>query len=489
MPPESDLLETSATELAGRLRRRELGCRELMQATLQRIEALNPRFNALVSLRDPDALLGEADERDAQIGRGERMGWMHGFPLAVKDLSPAAGLPFTMGSPLFARNVARDDALFVQRMRRAGAIVIGKSNTPEFGLGSQTYNPVFGTTLNAYDPTLAAGGSSGGAAVALALRMLPVADGSDMGGSLRNPAAYNNIYGLRPSFGRVPSVPADDVFFQQLGTEGPMGRSPQDVACLLAVQSGFDPRAPLSRHDSLPDADSCVLDGRVQGVRIGWLGSLWDDLPIEDGIETLCLQALGGLNEPDFIVGEARLPFPRARNWNAWTVLRQFIVGGKLAADYAAPARRAQLKPEAQWEIEAYLRLTAAQIRSAAVDRSALHQAFTGLFDTWDVLALPTAQVFPFDARVHWPTEIAGVPMDTYHRWMEIVTPMTLAGLPTMSVPVGFDARGRAMGMQWVGRPGADLRLLCAAQAYHERTGWPQKAPPGRVRQASVATR
>lgn len=222
-----DPLECSATELSRRIRQRSISCRELMQHTLERVHSLNPRFNALVSLQDGDDLLRQADERDAQLRGGERCGWMHGFPLAVKDLSAVRGIPTTRGSPLFKNNVPDFDALFVQRMKQAGAIVIGKTNTPEFGLGSHTYNTVFGTTFNAYDETRTAGGSSGGAAVALALRMLPVADGSDMGGSLRNPAAFNNVYGLRPSFGRVPSVPALDNFFQQLGTEGPMARSPE----------------------------------------------------------------------------------------------------------------------------------------------------------------------------------------------------------------------------------------------------------------------
>ena len=293
---------------------------------------------------------------------------------------------------------------------------------------------------------------------------------------------FRSVYGLRPSFGRVPSVPSDDVFFQQLGCEGPMGRSPLDVACLLAVQAGFDARSPLSRIDGLPDPDGLALDMQVRGLRVGWLGSIWRELPLEEGITALCRSALAVFGEMDGIVGEARLDFARERNWNAWVVLRQFIVGGKLAGEYAQPSRRAQLKPEAQWEIEGYLRTTAADLRSAAVDRSALYQAFNALFDEWDLLALPTAQVFPFDAGTHWPTRVAGVSMDTYHRWMEIVTPMTLAGVPTISVPVGFDARGRPMGMQLVARPGADMQLLGVAQAYHERTGWPQKVPPLSVR-------
>src|SRR5450830_1138543 len=233
--PSADLLELSATELSRRIAARSVSCHELMQASLARIEALNPRFNAIVSLREPQQLLAEARERDAELARGERRGWMHGFPLAVKDLSHATGLPTSMGSPLSPRSPARADSLHVARVREAGAIVIGKTNTPEFGLGSHTYNTVFGITRNAYAPERCAGGSSGDAAVALALGMLPVADGSDMMGSLRNPAAFNNVIGFRPSQGRVPFDDSADLFFDQLGYEGPMARSVRDAALLLSV--------------------------------------------------------------------------------------------------------------------------------------------------------------------------------------------------------------------------------------------------------------
>ena len=219
----ADMLSLSAGDLSRRIAERAVSCRDLMKASLQRIDELNPRFNALVSLRPADELMAQADARDRQLAQGQRLGWMHGFPVAVKDLADAQGLVTTMGSPATSRQPAARDALFVERMKRAGAIVIGKSNTPEFGLGSHTYNNVFGTTVNAYDETRTAGGSSGGAAVSLALRMVPVADGSDMGGSLRNPAAWNNVVGFRPSRGRVPAVPAEDVFYQQLATEGPDG--------------------------------------------------------------------------------------------------------------------------------------------------------------------------------------------------------------------------------------------------------------------------
>ena len=476
------LPDLDAGTLSRRIAAREISCRELMQASLERIAALNPRHNAIVSLRDPQQLLAQADACDAALARGERAGWMHGLPVAVKDLSDAAGLPTTMGSPAIGRRMATGDALFVERMKRAGAIVIGKTNTPEFGLGSHTFNPVFGTTRNAWDPAKSAGGSSGGAAVAIALGMLPVADGSDMGGSLRNPAAFNNILGFRPSRGRVPAVPADDVFFQQLSTEGPMGRTSDDVARLLATMAGWDDRAPLALTGTLPDPDGADPIGVAPGKRIGWLGSVWSDLPLEPGIHELCEAALRRLQAAGFEVEPCTLDVARDTNWSAWLRLRQMLVGGKLGALYAQPKLRELLKPEARWEVEQSFGLTAAQLYQATVARSAVYQAFRRLFERFDYVVAPSAQVFPFDAGLHWPPSIAGVAMDTYHRWMEIVTPFTLAGLPVASVPVGFGAAGLPMGMQVAGPVHADLRVLALARAFEGIAPWTQQRPPALAR-------
>jgi amidase len=373
--------------------------------------------------------------------------------------------------------IAKTDALFVQRMKAAGAIVIGKTNTPEFGLGSHTFNSVFGTTRNAWDPARTAGGSSGGAAVAVALGLLPVADGSDVGGSLRNPAAFNNVVGFRPSRGRVPAVPAEDVFFQQLSTEGPIGRTADDVARLLATMAGWDDRAPLSLAEPLPDPQSADPIGCEPGTRIGWLGSIWPDLPLEPGIRELCEAALRKLQEAGFAVEPCTLDVPRERSWTAFLHLRQLLTGGKLGVLYAQPALRAQMKPEAQWEVEQSFQLNAAQLYQASVARTAVYQAFRRLFERYDYVVAPTAQVFPFDAGIHWPREIAGVQMDTYHRWMEIVTPFTLAGLPVASVPVGFGTGGLPMGMQIAGPARADLRVLALARAW-ERVAGPFASPP-----------
>src|SRR5918995_6372496 len=263
-----------ATALAERIARRELSCVELMRATLERIERVNPGLNAIVSVRDGEELLAEAAERDAELARGERRGWMHGLPHAVKDLEETAGIVTTSGSQLFADFVPEADSELVRRVRAAGAIVIGKTNVPEFGYGSQTYNDVFGPTRNPYDPTKTAGGSSGGAAAALAAGLVPVADGSDYMGSLRNPAAFCNVYGFRPSLGRVGSPPAETAFEAPIGTAGPLARSPRDLAALLATLAGPHPELPFSIEED-PAALAAPLEpADPAGLRIGWLGDL-----------------------------------------------------------------------------------------------------------------------------------------------------------------------------------------------------------------------
>ena len=472
-----------AVGLSQAIHAKRVSCREVMAAYLDHIERVNPAANAVVSLRPREDLMAEARERDERFARGETAGWMHGFPHAVKDLALTAGVRTTFGSPLFEGYVPRADAIIVERMRAAGAIVIGKTNTPEWGLGSQTYNPVFGTTTNAYDPARTAGGSSGGAAAALALRMVPVADGSDYAGSLRNPPGWNNVVGLRPSQGRVPYGPTPEVFVQQIGYEGPMGRSVADTAMLLAVMAGPDARTPLSLGDD-PRAFAQPLEGNVRGQRIGWLGGLVEQLPLEPGVLDLCRNALGAFETIGCRVEEAKLDFPRERIWDSFVKLRSWVVSGGLRPLYADPAKRARLKPEAIWEVETGMRLSGDEVFAASVARSELYQAVRGLFERFDVLVLPTAQVFPFDAKVHWPGEVNGVRMDSYHRWMEVVAMPTLCGSPTIAVPAGFDPRGQPMGLQIIGRWRDDLGVLQVAHAYEGATDWTRKVLPPPLRQS-----
>jgi len=471
---DNEILELNALELSSAIHQRRVSCRRVMNAYLEQIERVNKQVNAIISLRPTPELLAQAHHCDRQLADGAPTGWMHGFPQAVKDLAATAGIATTMGSPLLRSFVPTADGLVAKRLKQAGAILIGKTNVPEFGAGSQTYNTVFGTTTNAYIPTLTAGGSSGGSAVALATRMQVVADGSDMMGSLRNPAAFNNVFGLRPSFGLVP-FDSPELYMQQLATEGPMGRNIPDLLALLQTLAGPDRNVPLSRD--LPSLQSCLeLDCRT--VRIGWLGSYDGYLAMDHAILELCSGALTALEGLGCKVQAASPDFPMEELWRSWLVLRQWLTAGARRADYQDPARRAQLKPELIWEIEQASQRCALDVYQASEIRSAWFRAMLRLFERYDYLALPAAQVFPFDAAIPWPQAIGERRMDTYHRWMEVVVGPTMAGLPAISVPVGFCEAGRPMGMQLIGPPGADAQLLKLAHAYDGATQWVQRYPP-----------
>jgi amidase len=466
-----EITDLPADALSVAIRAREVSCREVMQATLARIEVVNPVHNAIVSLRDADLLLREADERDAQLARDATpngpIRWMHGMPQAIKDAAHTAGIRTTFGSPLLREFVPSHDGLMVQRMKAAGCIIIGKTNTPEFGLGSHTFNEVFGVTRNAYDPSKSAGGSSGGAAVALATRMLAVADGSDFMGSLRNPAGWNNIFALRPSPGRVPLWPAQEVWVAQLSTEGPMGRTVQDVASLLEVQAGYDPRVPLS----LPGGERyahALDDCDCSRVRVGWLADLSGYLPIEPGILESCEQGLQRLNGLECAIEPVQPGFSPEEVWQAWLIWRRLLVAARIAPFLATPQNRALIKPEALWEYDQAANLSGTEFMGASVRRSVVYQQMLALFERCDVLALPSAQVWPFDAAQRWPTHINDREMDTYHRWMEVTIYATFAGLPCIVVPVGFSPTGLPMGMQLIGRPRDDRTLLQLAYAYEK---------------------
>lgn len=470
LPDASDICRLSAVEIVDGIKRSRFSVREVVAAFLDRIEAVNPHVNAIVSLRERAAIMGNADAADAELAKGAATGPLFGLPVAIKDLALTRGLRTTFGSPIFADFVPGEDGFFVERMRQAGAIVIGKTNVPEFGLGSNTYNNVFGKTLNAFDPALTAGGSSGGAAVALALNMVPLADGSDFGGSLRNPAAYNNVYGFRPSQGLVPAGPTNEVFLSQIGVEGPMGCCVRDMALLLDVQAGYHPRVPLSH-----DGEGSYLEGLLQKPfegRIGWMADFGGHLPIEPGILDLCEAGLRRLEAVGFRADPLVPAFEFEALWTAFKRLRQATSGCNLKLHLDDPRRRALLKPEAVWEAEGAARLSAPDVYAASITRSAWHGCVLKLFERYDLLALPTAQVFPFAVDLHWPNEVAGRQMDSYHRWMEVSAPASLAGCPTVNVPVGFDDLGRPMGMQLIGPPRRDLDVLRAAAAYEATLPW-----------------
>lgn len=480
-PAQGEITGWSAIRLSQAIQSRQVSCTEVMSAYLGQIERMNPKVNAIVSLQPREGLMAQAAQRDEQLAaarrEGRAVGWMHGFPQAPKDLANTVGIPSTQGSPILKNYMPKADSIVVERARKAGAVLIGKTNTPEFGLGSHTYNAVFGTTGNAFDPGRSAGGSSGGAAVSLALNMLPVADGSDMMGSLRNPAGWNNVFGFRPSSGRVPYGPTSEVFMQQLGYEGPMGRSVADLAMLLSVQAGFDARTPLS-IDQDPAQFTRPLQRDFKGVRVGWMGDFNGYLPMEPGVMQTCTQALKHFETIGCTVEAVQPEFDMKKLWSTWLVLRGFFVAGIAGGMYADPQLRAQMKPEAVWEVEQGLKLGAGDVYRASMDRSAWYQALARLYTRYDYLVLPSAQMFPFDARLTWPRSIDGKPMDTYHRWMEVVVGGTLAGVPVLGVPAGFGPGGLPIGLQVMGPAQADLSVLQVGHAYEQASGYTRRRSP-----------
>lgn len=482
---DAALTELDASALSSIIHRREVSCQEVMAAYIERWERLNPRLNALVNLQPRELLMAQAQRCDDELARGHSRGWLHGIPQAIKDTSAAQGLPTTYGCRLLASAVAPHDSLMSARMKAAGAIVVGKTNVPEFGLGSHTFNELFGITRNAWDPAVSAGGSSGGACAAIASRMLPVADGSDFMGSLRNPAAWHNVFGLRPSQGLVPLGPGPEVWISQLGTEGPVARSARDLTRLLATQSGHDPRLPLSWSEPRlatlseqlpPDAQA------LRGLRIGWWGDLDGHLPTEAGVLDACVSALNRLQEAGAHVEPLRHGFDPEALWRTWLVWRQALTAPRVSAVLALPGAREQLKPEALWEHAQGQALRFVDFDRACQARTAFVHHLLAQFEQVDLIALPAAQCWPFPVEQRWPRQLGGRSMDTYHRWMECTLYATLAGAPAVSVPAGFDPSGRwPMGLQLIAHPRHDARLLMWVAAYEHLIGdWLSRRPtPG----------
>ena len=464
----TELHRLSATGLRSMLRDRKISAEELMRATLDRIAKVNPGVNAIVGLDDPDRLIAQARAADGAADQGP----LHGLPIAVKDLVNVKGLRSTFGSPALADFVPGADDLIAARMRAAGAILIGKTNTPEWGLGSHTFNPVYGATRNPYDPSRSAGGSSGGAAVALATGMIPLADGSDMMGSLRNPAGWCNVYGFRPSWGWVPADPVGEMFLHQLATLGPMARNPADLGLLLDVISGRDPRQP---HGGEGAPVGAIEPMDLTGLRLGWLGDWGGAFPCEEGVLATCESALATFAEMGAVVEPLAPPFDAGAMWRSWVELRAWAVAGKLGPlmDQGWP-----MKDSAEWEIATGRALSAMDVNAASMIRSDWFRAAVQALETYDALLLPTAQVWPFDVTLSYPADVAGHAADTYHRWMQVVVPASLIGLPTLAVPAGFGENGLPMGLQIIGPRRSDKRLLQIGAAWHEATRWPDRRPP-----------
>lgn len=446
----------SATDQLAALRRGDLTAGELLGDARERFERINPRINAIVST-DFEAAERAAAESDRRRAAGEPLRPLEGLPVAVKDLEDTAGLRTTYGSLRHAEHVPTTDSLTVQRLREAGAVIYGKTNTPEFGTGSHTYNRVFGTTTNPYAPDRSAGGSSGGAAAALAAGLVSVADGSDMGGSLRNPAAFCNVVGLRPSIGRVPSWPAEDLW-GTLATAGPMARTVGDVALLLAVLSGGDRRSPLS----FPDPVGAEIIEAAPSLRIGWsrtLGGL-DIVPeiteVLDGAGLPTLQGLGHTLvdvEPELAEADPAFRTMRALNYARWF-------------GEALETERELLGPELIANAEAGLRMTIDDLQTAISQRNRVYSGLMELFEGIDVLAAPVTAVLPFPAEISWPREINGIRQPDYLEWMRASWRISATGFTAMSVPCGFSREGLPVGLQLIAPPRQEGLLLALAEQF-----------------------
>ena len=469
MSDADDLCFMTATELAQRIRRKDVSAREVMEAHLRQIARVNPKVNAIVTLVAERALAG-ARAADEQLARGGPVGPLHGLPIAHKDLQETKGIRTTYGSPIYKDHVPDFDTLLVERLRLAGAIALGKTNTPEFGAGSQTFNPVFGPTHNPWDLSKTCGGSSGGAAVSLACGMLPIADGSDMGGSLRNPASFCNVVGFRPSPGRVPSWPESLGWFT-LATDGPLARTVGDVALLLSALAGPDPRSPIALRE--PGARFAEPLGRdLKGVRIAWVKDL--GLPFDPAVkqavdaQRATFEALGCIvedAEPDF--SGADDAFKTGRAWSFATGLGETLT-----------QHRSQMKDTVIWNIEQGLKLTGPDLGRAEVSRTALWHRVRGFMERYEFMVMPVSQVPPFDVTQPYPTEINGVPMTTYIDWMKSCYFISAVGNPAISVPCGFTAAGLPVGLQIIGRHQDDWGVLQMGHAFEQATGLGKRRPP-----------
>ena len=467
--PASSVCFMSAVEMAQLIRAKKLSAREALAEHLTQIARVNPKVNAIVTLV-PELASAAAAKADELQARGEPLGRLHGVPVAHKDLLETRGIRTTFGSPLYKDYVPTEDDIVVERMQRAGTITIGKTNTPEFGSGSQTFNSVFGATHNPYDLTKTCGGSSGGAAVALACGLVPLASGSDTGGSLRNPAAFCNVVGFRPSPGRVPN-PKAALAWSTLTTSGCLGRSVADLAFALSTIAGPDSRAPLS-IDEPGERLSRPLDRSFKGTRVAWFKDL-GGVPFDPRVRAVVnahrntFESLGCIveqGEPDF--APAEVAFRVLRAWNTAT-----SYGDRYRAHPEA------FKDTLAKEIEEGLRLTGGDVARAETSHGQLWRRFQAFLGPYEYFVLPTTQVPPFAIETPYPTELAGVTFDSYIDWMKSCWYISATGNPAASVPAGFTPEGLPVGVQIVGRTKEDFSVLQLAHAFEQATGFGKRRP------------
>ncbi len=458
----SDICFKDAVELAAMIRHREVSATEVMAAFLSQIERVNPKVNALCTFVGEEAALSAARRADARLAKGQTPGPLHGLPHAVKDLVPTAGIRTTFGSRIYKDFVPDSDGLIVKRLKAAGAIIIGKTNVPEFGAGSHTFNEVFGATLNPYDVTKSCGGSSGGAAVALACGMVPLADGSDFGGSLRNPAGFCNVVGFRTAPGRVPIYPSTPGS-SALSVEGPMARTVQDVAFLLSVMASPDPRVPIS-IDKPGSVFSRTLQRDFRGTQIAWSRNL-GRYPVQPVVNEVCDRARSTFAELGCHVEDGEPDFRDADE--IFQVLRAWSYAQTRGEDLKR--HRELVKDTVVWNIEQGLKLTGLDVERAEAKRTQLCQRVRKFMERYEFLVLPVSQVAPFPVEWDWVKEINGTTLETYIDWMATCYAITVTGLPAISVPCGFTKDGLPIGLQIVGRHRQEFDVLQLAFAFEQK--------------------
>jgi amidase len=468
--PSDEICFMRAVDILDLIRKKKLSAREVLQAHLKQINRVNPKVNALVTLVPEDVLMAQAAAADEALAKGRWLGPLHGLPVGVKDLHETKGIRTTFGSPLHRDYVPDFDCRVVQHEKEAGAIVIGKTNVPEFGLGSQTFNKVFGPTRNPYDLTKTCGGSTGGGAVALASGMVPLADGSDMGGSLRNPPNFCNVVGLRPSPGRVSNMPARLGWFT-LSVPGPVARSVTDCAFFLSVLAGWDHHSPISIDQPGAQFAGPLGARSFKGVRVAMfkgLGLPWDpEVKTAVQAQRKVFESLGCIvedAEPDF--SDANECFLAWRHWST-----------ELAYGDLVPTHGDQLNEYVHWHVEEGRKLTGPYLARVEAKRTALYQRLCGFKGEYEFFILPVNQVLPFDVNTHYPTEIAGIKMENYLAWMKSAYYISVTGNPAMSVPCAFSASGVPIGIQIVGRHHDDWGVLQLGYAFEQATNIGRRRP------------
>jgi len=461
---------TSLQETVKKTKSGEISPLDLVEKSYEKIEKYNPSLNAIVSLKDKALVIKEAESLIKKGNNEQKL--LFGIPLAIKDLFDVKDLPTTFGLPIFKNNIAKKNSILVDRLLNQGALVLGKTNIPELALGSHTKNRLFGATSNPFDEGMSAGGSSGGAASAVASSMIPIADGSDMMGSCRNPAAFSNLYGFRPTPGVIPEerIMRIDEQFPLLSTPGCLAKTPGDMSIFLDAVSGKHSMDPFSFDMDGSFRDAGFDKDEFSKMRIGWLGNVNGRYVFEDGILALCEETLKQLEDNSLFVDHVSKDIDTTLLWDAWTTLRSRNVYLYLAESNLQDDE--SLSAGAQYELSNGKQISNDDLKRSMKMRSELTKKIDHLFGEYDFLAMPSAQVFPFDKNTDYPNKISGKDMQTYHQWMEVTVLSSLLGLPTISIPVGFNENNLPMGMQIIGRKKEDLRVISFAKRYEQIFGY-----------------